>query len=106
MKFRSNPKSNNIFELTYHKYQKREKISYEEYVVLLTTNDEIWFSLNNKVYQVDHGAPGITSMFITEFDGSNKISERSEDFSSIIDMLHHFKIEGKTIKELWDDVAF
>jgi len=105
MKSRSKPISDEIFESTYLKYQKRIKISYEEYVILLATNDEIWFSFNNSIYQVDHRIPGITSMFVTELDGTKKISERCEDFSSIIDLLHNFNVEGKTIKEFWDDVT-
>lgn len=103
---KSKKKDDNVFGAIYLKYQKKQKISYEEYVILLATNDEIWFSLNNTVYQVNHGIQSITSMFITEYDDSQKISERSENYTSIIDLLHNFKVNGKTIKELWDDIIF
>ena len=103
---KSNRNFDDVFGAIYNKYNRKQKISYEEYVILLATNDEIWFSLNNTVYQVDHGIKGTTSMFITEYDNTQKISERSEDFSSIIDLLHNFKINGKTIIELWDEIVF
>ena len=99
-------KCEDVLESVQKKYQQGQKISYEEYVILLATNDEIWFSLNNYIYQVDHGIQGFTYMFIIEFDGAKKRSERSEQFSSIIDMLHHFKVGGKKISEIWGDVTF
>jgi hypothetical protein len=94
-------------ELIYERYMKKQRITYEEYVlILMTTNDELWFCYDDTVYQVDYGIPGITAMYITKFNRKQKISERSENYSSVIDMLDKFKIEGKTIKEIWDDITF
>lgn len=101
-----NKRDVDLFESIYNKYESKQKISYEEYVILLATNDEIWFSLNNAVYQVDYGIQGITSMFVTEYANPKNVSERSEHFASIIDMLVNFKINGKTIKKIWDEIVF
>jgi hypothetical protein len=94
-------------ELAYGKYNKRQKISYEEYLLMLTeTKDEVWFWYDNTEYQIDYGLSGITAMYITEYDGKQKKSERSENYSSIIELLDQFRINGKTIKDIWKDVEF
>lgn len=94
-------------EIAYDKYFKREKISYAEYeLMVLYTSDEIWFYYKNAVYQIDYGLPNITAMYITKYKNKQKISERSENFSSVIELLNKFTIDGKTIKEIWGAVTF
>lgn len=94
-------------EIAYDKYFKLEKMSYAEYeLMVLYTSDEIWFYYKNAVYQIDYGLPNITAMYITKYKNKQKISERSENFSSITELLNKFTIDGKTIKEIWDDVTF
>ena len=94
-------------EIAYDKYHKHEKTSYDEYEMMVTVaNDEIWFFYNNNEYQIDHGLPKITAMYITEYNGNQKISERSENYSSVIELLDKFRIDGKTIKEIWESVKF
>lgn len=94
-------------EIAYDKYFKLEKISYAEYELLaLFANDEIWFCYKNTVYQIDHGLPNIITMYITKYKNKQKISERSENFSTVAELLNKFTIDGKTIKEIWDDVTF
>lgn len=94
-------------EIAYDKYFKHEKISYAEYeLMVLYTSDEIWFYYKNAVYQIDYGLPNITAMYITKYKNKQKISERSENFSSVIELLNKFTIDGKTIKEIWGDVTF
>ena len=72
----------------------------------LFANDEIWFCYKNTVYQIDHGLPNIITMYITKYKNKQKISERSENFSTVAELLNKFTIDGKTIKEIWDDVTF
>lgn len=92
-------------EIAYDKYHKHEKISYAEYEMMaINTIDEIWFFYNNTEYQIDYGLPNITAMYITEYDGKQKVSERSENYSSVIELLDQFRIDGKTIKEIWESV--
>ena len=94
-------------EIAYDKYFKHEKMSYAEYeLMVLYTSDEIWFYYKNAVYQIDYGIPNITAMYITKYKNKQKISERSENFSSVTELLNKFTIDGKTIKEIWDDVTF
>lgn len=94
-------------EIAYDRYHKHEKISYAEYEMMaMNTNDEIWFFYNNTEYQIDYGLPNITSMYITVYDGKQKVSERSENYSSVIELLDQFRIDGKTIKEIWESVKF
>jgi hypothetical protein len=45
-------------------------------------------------------------MYITKYDGNKKVSEHFENYNSIIDMLENFKIDGKTIRDIWNEVSF
>ncbi len=92
-------------DVIYDKYQNKQKITYEEYVILLfVTNDELWFWYENTEYQIDHGISEITTIYMTEYDKEQKKIVRSENYSSIIELLDKFKIKNKKIKELWNDV--
>ena len=93
-------------ELIYDRYYKGQKITYEEYLLLLETNDEIDFLYADNKYQIIHESNDIVSMCITEYKGSQKVSERSEQFSSIIELLDKFRIEGKRIRDIWDEVSY
>lgn len=94
-------------EIAYDKYYKHEKISYAEYEMMaLATKDEIWFYYNNTEYQIDYGLPNITAMYVTEYKNKQKVSERSENFSTINELLDKFRIDGKTIKDIWESVEF
>ncbi|MDR2822212.1 MAG: hypothetical protein LBV58_01490 [Acholeplasmatales bacterium] len=90
-----------------YKYNNNQKITYEEFVVLLfVTNDELWFWYEDAEYQIDHGISEITSMCMTKYDKEQKEIVRIENYSSIIELLDKFKIKNKNIKEIWNDVSF
>ena len=93
-------------EIAYEKYYIKQKITYEEYVLMLATNDEIYFLYANDEYQIVYDTSESVSMCITEFKGAKKVSERGESFSSIIELLDKFRIEGKRIRDIWDEVTF
>ena len=90
----------------HEKYYNKQKITYEEYVFILATNDEIYFLYANDEYQIVYDSSESVSMCITEFKGTQKVSGRSESFSSIIELLDKFRIEGKRIRDIWDEVTF
>lgn len=92
-------------DLIYDKYYQGQKITYEEYVLLLTTNDEIWFAYKDIEYQVCHESKDSTIMFITEYKDGSKVSERSEIFSSTNELLDKFRIEGKPISDIWNEIT-
>lgn len=93
-------------EIAYEKYYNKQKITYEEYVLMLATNDEIYFLYANDEYQIVYDTSESVSMCITEFKGAKKVSGRSESFLSIIELLDKFRIEGKRIRDIWDEVTF
>lgn len=93
-------------ELISYKYYEKMKITYEEYVLLALTNDEIWFYYNDKLYQIDHGLKNVTAMYVTEFKNKEKISEQSIEYKSVIDLLSNFRVDGKKISEIWDKVKY
>lgn len=92
-------------ELAYDKYFRKEKISYSEYEMMLMTNDEIEFIYKNKEYQVIHESPTSTTMCITSYGNKEPII-RCVNYSSTIELLELFRIDKKSIKEIWDDVSF
>lgn len=105
MKSKKNTKLG-IMDDAYRRYYKNQKISYEEYVIMLSSNDELWFWHNNIEYQVVYTIPNTTTMCITQYDGNKKVSEHFENYNSIIDMLENFKIDGKAIRDIWNEVSF
>ena len=92
-------------EISYEKYYNKQKITYEEYVFMLATNDEISFLYANSEYQIVYDSSESVSMCITKFLGAQKISENHESYSSIIELLDRFRIEGKRIRDIWDEVT-
>lgn len=93
-------------EIAYDKYYNKQKITYEEYVLMLATNDEIFFVFANDEYQIVYDSNKSVSICITEFDGAQRVSERCESYSSIIELLDKFRIKGKRIRDIWDEVTF
>ena len=96
---------NEILNKAYAKYFNKQKITYEEYVIMLATNDELWFVYNNAEYQIIHETNESTVMHITKFRGNQKICSQSDKFTTIIELLDKFRIEDKKISEIWDDVS-
>lgn len=92
-------------ELISARYYEKQKITYEEYVILLATNDEVWFIYKDKEYQVEHDLKHV-AMCITRYEGKIGILEYHEKFSSVIELLDKFKIEGKRIRDIWEAVTY
>ena len=105
MKFKYNYGSE-LLKNAYEKYFNGEHISYEEFVIMLSTNDELYFVYNEKEYQVEHYAEGVVHMCVSRYENNNYILERYEKFNSIIELLNNFKIEEKSIYEIWPNVYF
>jgi hypothetical protein len=97
---------NTIFELTHEKYRRHERISYEEYVILLSTNDETWFVYNDLNYQVVHENSITTTMVVSKISGNKYQVVKTEDFHTIVDLLHNFRVDGLLIKDIWDKTSF
>lgn len=113
MKFKRKFKHNygsDILNKAYEKFFKGEHMSYEEFVIMLSTNDELYFYYiekdGEKEYQVEYWGDGIVYMCVTRYEDGKEILERNEKFNSIIELLKDFRIEGKSIYEIWPDVFF
>ncbi len=105
MKFRHNYGSE-LLNNAYEKFFKGEHMSYEEFVIMLSTNDELYFMHDEKSYQIEHFDEYTVYMCVSRYENNKFILERNEKFSSIIELLNNFKIEGKRIHEIWSDVQF
>lgn len=82
--FKRKIKHESIFDIVMKKYQNKEKITYEEYVILLSTNDEIWFVHDNIEYQVDHSEVNLTSMYSTEYLEGKEIINKCDTYKNIV----------------------
>ncbi|MCL2522504.1 MAG: hypothetical protein FWE36_06560 [Erysipelotrichales bacterium] len=94
-------------ELVYDKYHKKQKIFYEEYVMMALANDEIYFCYNNTEYEIDHGTKDVVVFFIKKYNENYQtISEKKETYSSVIELLNQVRIDGKLIREIWNQTHF
>lgn len=105
MKFKPNYGSE-LLNNAYEKYFKGEYITYEEFVIMLSTNDELYFMYDEKEYQIEYTDNGIVHMCVFRYENNKVILERTEKFNSIIELLDSFKVEGKSIHELWANINF
>lgn len=83
---------------TYH-------MTYSEYA-RLASNCEIWFDYKDAEYWIYPNGGDCITMYITKYDGDQILSEESINFKTSRDLLANFKIEGKTIEEIWKDIEF
>lgn len=95
---------NEQIELVSCKYYEKQKITYEEFV-LLALCDEVEFFYNDKLYQIDYGMPGVVSIFSTEKQAKQLQKTQNVNFMSIFELLDKFEIEGKKIRDIWDFVT-
>ncbi len=94
-------------ELIDQKYQNKNKMFYEEFILLSLIYDNIYFIFNKIEYQIDRGLPDTVSLFIIEYDDKlNKKSTKEEKYCSVFELFNEVRISGKTIKEVWDEVVF
>ena len=93
-------------EIAYEKYYNKQKVTYEEYVLMLATNDEIFFWYADTEYQIVYDSDKYVSMCVTKFKGTQVVLGYSESYSSIIELLTKFRVEGKRICDIWDGVVF
>lgn len=45
-------------------------------------------------------------MCVFRYENNNTILERNEKFNSVIELLNNFRIEGKSIHEIWPNIHF
>jgi len=95
-----------ILNKAYEKFFKGEHMTYEEFVIMLSTNDELYFMYNGSEYQVEYDDIESVYMCVTRLENGKIIMERNERFDSLIDLLTNFKVDGKKIYEIWQDIHF
>lgn len=81
MKFKRKFKHNygsDLLNEAYEKFFKGEHMSYEEFVIMLSTNDELYFMYQGKGYQVEHSGENIVYMSVSRCEENEIILERSE----------------------------
>ncbi len=69
-------------EIAYEKFYRKQKMIYEEFVMMLMTNDELCFYYNGNVYQIDHSLCSATYVCIIEYNGDQRLPQKNEKFSS------------------------
>ena len=91
-------------ELISCRYYEKQKITYEEFVVLAMF-DEVEFFYKGMLYQIDYSIPEFTSLYITPYPNGTKVLGKSIKFNSILELFAQFRVEGKRICDIWDEIA-
>ena len=97
---------NEILNNAYDKYFKKQKVTYQEFVLMLSTNDELEFYCKDLKFQIIYESKNIVAMYVTKYNEKEKVSLDITRFNSLKELLDKFKIDGKTIKEIWYKVTF
>lgn len=84
----------------------RKKITYSDYIIMLLYKKDIGFWYNGNEYHALYPTPNAVTMRVTEYSNGEATHKYEEKFSSIIDLQNNFRIDGKPIAEIWDDVTF
>lgn len=95
---------NQYIDKAYEKFFKHEHVTYEEFVMMLATNDELYFMYDGKDYQIEHTAPNVVHMCVSIVENGKSVLIGAEKFNSIIDLLANYKVDGKTLYEIWPAV--
>lgn len=94
-------------DLIDYKYQKKEKMFYEEFVLLSLIYDSIYFVYRQTEYKIDTGLPDVTSFFIIKYDDkTTKKLIKEEKYNSVFELFNEVRIDGRTIKGIWNEVSF
>ena len=88
------------------KRQHKGKITYEEFALLLSINEELDFEYNNILYGIIHNPPKVFIGINVVYNEDKCTTERFEEYSNVEEMLNNFEINGKTIKDIWENVEF
>ncbi len=95
-----------IINNAYSKYFSKQKITYEEFIILLSTNDELIFYIGDIKYQIIYESDNVVAMYVTNYSESREKNLNIVRYGSLNDLLAKFKIEGKNIKDIWDRISF
>lgn len=92
-------------ELAYYRRDSGQKVSYEEFVMMLSTNDELSFECDEEVCEIIHDRPTKVTFYVSKYCDSQLVHQRHGDFSSIDDLLKEARINGKSIEEAWEKIV-
>lgn len=82
-----------------------KKETYESFALRLICNEELEFKYKDIVYSIIHNPPYIYLGRNVIFCNDEYKVEKWEQYSSIFELLNNFTIDGKKIRELWDDIT-
>lgn len=82
-----------------------KKYTYENFVLRLISNEELDFKYKDIRYSIIHNPPYVYLGQNVIFSNHEYKTEKWEQYSSIFQLLDKFTIEGKKIRELWDDIT-
>lgn len=81
-----------------------DKQTYENFLLRLNSNEELDFKYKDVMYSIIHNPPYIYLGRNVIFCNNKYKVEKWEQYLSIFQLLKEFEIDGKKIKELWDDI--
>lgn len=91
--------------LIYDKRERKEKLSYADYVLMLLAGDEIAFEYKNAIYENVYVKKDLIHFCRTVYCEDTIVEESYEVFSCVKDLLNYAKIDGKTIELAWSEIS-
>ena len=87
------------------KYPREEKVTYEEFKLACLADWELDFDLKGVGYEIIHESEKKVSFLIDikKIDG-NYTWSKEETYSTSAELLERVRIDGQTLKEIWDVV--
>ena len=105
LKRKKNLSFSDQLELIYDKREHKEKLSYEDYVLMLLAGDEVAFEYKNTIYENVYIKKDVIHFCKTEYCGDTIVKESYEVFSCVKDLLNYAKIDGKSIELAWSEIS-
>jgi len=82
-----------------------KKHTYESFLLRLMSNEELDFKYKDIRYSIIHNPPYVYLGQNVIFSNNEYKTEKVEKYLSIHQLLEQFTIEGKKLRELWDDIT-
>lgn len=105
LKKRKNLSFSEKLELIYDKREHKEKLFYEDYVLMLLAGDEVAFEYKNAIYENVYVKKDVIHFCKTVYCNNTIVEESYEVFSCVKDLLNYAKIDGKTIELAWSEIS-
>jgi len=87
------------------KRQRKENLTYEEFVLLLSINEELDFEYSGILYSIVHNPPFVFLGRNVVYENGKYTTEKVAQYSTVFDLLDLTRIDNKAIKDIWEFIT-